>query len=221
MAEDERQDPKELQEDAQAYVVEQMRAGADEETIVAGLQERGVERSEARYLVDSVYPEVMRAAEAERYEASALVPAILAALAAAIVGGIIWGLIVVSTDYEIGFAAVGIGLLSGFAVVLATRGRKGFPLQVVAVLSSLLGILVGKYLTYYYLTREAVEDALGAEAADRVSVFDTELMRFFVEDFDVVFGGYDILWAAFAVYSAWRIPRSTGIPIRRSPIGPS
>jgi hypothetical protein len=218
MADEETPSRQEPVESPEQFVVEQMQAGADEETIVARLEERGLERSQARHVVDTVYPQVARAAEAERYTPSALAPAIAAALAAAIVGGIAWGLIVVTTDYEIGFAALGIGLLAGYAVVVATRGRKGLPLQVVAVFASLLGILLGKYFTYYYLFKEAVRDQIGDEAADQISLFDSELIGFFFDDFDMVFGGWDLLWAGLAVYAAWRIPRGLGVDVRRSPV---
>lgn len=201
-----------------AFVVEQMRAGVDQETIVARLVERGTDPTEARQVVDTVYPEVMRAAEAELFEPRTLVPAVLAGLAAAIVGGIVWALIVVQTGYEIGFAAVGIGVLAGFAVVFATRGRKGVPLQVTAVLASVLGIVLGKYFSYVWEFKDAVREAFGDEAADQVSVFDSDLVRFFFEDADQIFGFYDLLWIAFAVYAAWRIPRALGISVRKGPI---
>lgn len=208
-------------ENPEAYVVERMQAGAYEEEIVAGLEERGMQRADARHVVDTVYPQVMRAAEAEQFSGSALAPAVVAAVVAAVLGGIAWGLIVVTTDYEIGFAALGIGVLCGYAVVLATRGRRGRPLQVIAVASAALGIVLGKYFTYYYLVKEAVRDAGGEEAADDVSIFDTQLMRFFFEDLESVFSFYDVLWIGFAVYAAWRIPRGMGIPVRRTGLGRS
>ena len=204
--------------DPAGFVVAQMQAGADQETIVSRLVERGAAPAEARDIVDAVYPQVMRAAEAELFEPRALVPAVLAGIAAAVVGGIVWALIVLKTGYEIGFAAVGIGVLAGYAVVLATRGRKGLPLQVTAVLASALGIALGKYFTYVWEGKEAVKEAFGQEAADEISVFDSESVRFFFEDADQIFGLYDLLWFAFAIYAAWRIPRAMGISVRRGPI---
>ena len=215
---EETQTPEAEGESADAFIVEQMRAGADEETIVAGLVERGAEPAQARRRVEVVYPEVMRAAEAELFEPRLLVPAALAGLAAAVAGGIGWALIAVTTDYEIGFAALGIGILAGYAVVLATRGGKGLPLQVAAVVSSLLGIALGKYFTYVWDLRDAVREEFGDEAADSVGFLDSEVIDLFIEDADRVFGGYDLLWAAFAVYAAWRIPRAMGIRVRRGPI---
>jgi hypothetical protein len=61
-------------------------------------------------------------ASEDRSAAARYVPAVLAGLVAAIAGGIAWGLIVKWTDYEIGFAAAGIGFLTAIAILRATRG---------------------------------------------------------------------------------------------------
>jgi hypothetical protein len=137
---------------------EQVRAGTDQETIVAMLEDRGLDRTQARALVDTVYPQLARVAEQERYTGSALGPGIAGGLVAAIAGGFLWGLIVILTEYEIGIAAWGIGFLAGFGVVRFAGGAKGTPLQVVAVISSLLGIVIGKYISYAYFFKQAVED---------------------------------------------------------------
>jgi hypothetical protein len=205
-------------EDAVAFVVEQMKAGADEDAIVAMLQERGVERGEAQQLVGSVYPEVMRAAEAEQFTPQALLPAVAGGLLAAIVGGAVWGLIVILSDYEVGFVAWGIGFLAGFLVVRFAGGRKGVPLQAIAIASSLVGIVLGKYIAYVYFIKEAVREQVSEEAADSIGYFDTDVMRAFREDFSNVFGGYDLLWAGLAIFTAWRMARPSGIRPRKSPI---
>ena len=114
-------------------VAEQMRAGTDQETIAAMLEDRGLDRVQARGFVDTVYPQLARVAEEERYTGSALGPGIAGGLAAAVVGGFLWGLIVILSEYEIGIAAWGIGFLAGFGVVRFAGGAKGTPLQVVAV----------------------------------------------------------------------------------------
>jgi uncharacterized integral membrane protein len=205
-------------EDAVAFVVEQMKSGADEDAIVAMLQERGVERAEAQQLVGTVYPELMRAAEAEQFTPQALLPAVAGGLLAAIVGGAVWGLIVILTDYEVGFVAWGIGFLAGFLVVRFAGGRKGAPLQVIAIASSLVGIVLGKYIAYVYFIKEAVREQVSEEAADSIGYFDTEVMRAFREDFSNVFSGYDLLWAGLAIFTAWRMARPSGIRPRKSPI---
>ena len=208
----------ESDEDSVAFVAEQMKAGADEEAIVAMLQERGVERGEAQQLVGTVYPELMRAAEAEEFTPQALLPAVAGGLLAAIVGGIVWGLIVILTDYEVGFVAWGIGFLAGFLVVRFAGGRKGVPLQAIAIVSSLVGIVLGKYIAYVYFIKEAVRGQVSEEAADSIGYFDRDVMSAFREDFSDVFRGYDLLWAGLALFTAWRMARPSGIRPSKSPI---
>ena len=133
---------------------------------------------------------------------SSLLPAIAAGLVAAIVGGIVWGLIVKVSDYEVGFVAWGIGFIAGTAVVLATRGAKGPRLQVIAVVSALLGILLGKYLSYAFVVQEEAE-SFGAS----IGLVSGDMFRFFREDLDVVFSLFDLLWVGLAVFTAWRIPQ--------------
>jgi hypothetical protein len=189
-----------------AFVTERMRAGADQESIAGMLQERGVDRMQARNLVDAVYPELARVAEAERYSQSALVPAIAGGVLAALVGGFVWGLIVIVTDYEVGFVAWGIGFLAGIAVVRFAGGRTGGPLQAVAVVASLLGIVTGKYISFAYFFKKAVDDRFGVE----LSYFDSTIFTTFRENLGDVFGGFDLLWAGLAIVTAWRLARPLG-----------
>jgi hypothetical protein len=136
-------------------------------------------------------------ASEDRSAAALYVPAILAGLVAAIAGGVAWGLIVKSTDYEIGFAAWGLGFLTGFAVLTATRGARGLPLQAIAIVCALLGILLGKYLAFVWVLQESAEDL-------NVSVFSSRTFDLFRDNLDIVFDWIDLLWVGFAVYTAWR-----------------
>jgi len=125
--------------------------------------------------------------------------AVAAGLVAAVVGGIAWGLIVKWTDYEVGIVAWGIGLLSGAAVALAAGRARGPALQAIAVASALVGILLGKYLSYAFVVQEQAQEA-GVE----IGLFSTEIRDFFFEDLGSVFGLFDILFVGLAVYTAWR-----------------
>ena len=131
-----------------------------------------------------------------------LLPAIGAALVAAIVGGVVWGLIVKISDYEVGIVAWGIGFVAGTAVVLATRGGKGQRLQVIAVVSALIGVLLGKYLSYAFVVQEEA-DAAGVS----LGLFSSDMFRFFREDLENVFGLFDLLRIGLAVFTAWRVPQ--------------
>jgi len=131
-----------------------------------------------------------------------LVKGLLAGLAAAVAGGVVWGLIVKWSEYEVGFVAWGIGFLAGIAVLTAAGGRRGLPLQAIAIVSALVGILIGKYLSFVW----ALEDVIGAQFADEVDIpiFSWDTVDVFREDLDAVFGWIDLLWAGLAVVTAWR-----------------
>jgi hypothetical protein len=204
------QEAREPTDDDVVLVAEQMRAGTDQETIAAMLEDRGLDRMRARGLVDTVYPQLARVAEEEHYTGSALGPGIAGGLIAAVVGGFLWGLIVILSEYEIGIAAWGIGFLAGFGVVRFAGGAKGTPLQVVAVVSSLLGIVLGKYISYAYFFKQAVSDRFDVD----ISYFDSEIFRAFRENLSDVFGGFDLIWAGLAVVTAWQLTRSSGVMSR-------
>ena len=130
---------------------------------------------------------------------SALGRAIGAGLVAAIVGGVVWGLIVRATDYEVGFVAWGVGFLVGTAVALAARQGSGPTFGVIAVVLSLIGILLGKYLSFaWVLSAEGVE----------LSLFSSATVDAFIAAKDIMFSGMDLLFVALAVFSAWSIVNS-------------
>ena len=96
----------------------------------------------------------------DRHDLPATTPIVEPRPSGSLVLAVAWGLIVKWSEYEIGIVAWGIGFLAGAAVVAATRGGKGPVLQVVAVVSALLGILLGKYLGYAFAVMAAFMVAL-------------------------------------------------------------
>jgi ABC-type Fe3+-siderophore transport system permease subunit len=120
-----------------------------------------------------------------------------AGLAAAIAAGVIWALIVKISDYEIGVAAWGIGFLVGTAVVFAARRRKSTTLAAVAVVAALVGILVGKYLSFVFVARHELGESYGFLSGDTWNLF--------MDNKSVVFSFWDVLWIGLAVVTAWRV----------------
>ncbi len=73
----------------------------------------------------------------------------LAGLAAALLGGGIWAIVTVMTEYQIGWMAVGIGVLVGFSMRFAGKGLdQTFGIAGAAL--SLIGCVVGNILTITY-----------------------------------------------------------------------
>jgi len=124
--------------------------------------------------------------------------ALLAGLVAAVAGGIAWGLISKYTDYEVGIVAWGIGFATGFAVERSAGGRRSPDLQAIAIVTALLGVLIGKYLGFAFAVQEAEQDF-----GTQTGLLSGEMFSLFRENLSEVFGLFDLLWTGLAVASAW------------------
>ncbi len=149
----------------------------------------------------------------EEYTGGVLVPALLGGLIAAVIGGAIWGGIAIWTGYEIVYVAWGVGLFCGFGVVMMSKGQRGMSLQIVAVISGILGILIGKYMIVHNIVTTVVGEDQGAAAAEAISLFSMDMASFFVTNLGSVASGFDLLWIALAVFTAWSIPKASGLKI--------
>ncbi len=194
-----------------AWVVHQLAAGSEVPDIQQALVEQGLSRSRAAYLVEHTQASLQQAAAAEQISGRSLVLGALGGLAAAAVGAAIWAWLTVATDSEFGAVAWGIGGLCGFAVMLLAKPARGRALQVVAVLASVLGIVGGKYGTFYMLAKEYAAQEAGAEAAAEIQLLSPELISMFFGSIAEWFSAFDLLWVGLAVITAWGIPKSGGL----------
>ena len=67
-----------------------------------------------------------------------------AGLGAAFIGAIAWALITVTTKHQIGWMALGVGLLVGLAVSFGNGGKQ---FQVLGALLALFGCVLGNFLS--------------------------------------------------------------------------
>ena len=72
--------------------------------------------------------------------------AVLAGLAAAVVGTLVWYGVVIITDYQLGFIAVGVGWLIGMGVAFGAGRKRGPALQGISVAITLAALVVSQYL---------------------------------------------------------------------------
>jgi len=159
-----------------------------------------VEQDEKQALVADPALIGRAAAEPQRAPVGALAPAALAGLVAAIVAGVIWGLIVKTTNYEIGIAAWGVGLLAGWGVHLAAGRRIRPELAAIAVVAALLGILLGKYLSFVFVARDE-----GSKLGLDIPLFSSRTWNLFWDSKGDVFSFFDVVWIALAVVTAARV----------------
>jgi len=208
--------PRYTEQEMQAYILARIKAGDDKAAIAKRLTEQGLRSAEASHLVETHYAQIVAMISRQQYRSEALLPAVAGGVLAALAGGIVWGVISLVTEREIGIIAWAIGWLTGYAVVLFAGKRKGLPLQLVAVITAILGIAVGKYVTFIYQLKDAIAESYGAEIAAELSPFSEEAVRQFFENIQQVVGGYDILWVVLAVATAWGIPKGLGIKLPES-----
>lgn len=213
LEQDEVKSQKKVMEKLFAFVVERVKAGDDKVAISQKLVDMGIDRDSSDQMVESMHAEIIKAAQEEQLSSHSILPAVMGGVAAAVVGGAVWGLIVVATGYVIGFMAWGLGLVTGFAVLRLSGGRRGLPLQVVAVALRVLGIAVAKYWTFYYFLKKAIEKDYGASTAATISVFSEKVLQLFIENIGSMLSGFDLLWLLLAVMTAWRIPKGLGIKL--------
>jgi hypothetical protein len=136
---------------------------------------------------------------------SILNPRVLGAAAlAAVTGAAGWMLMVVTTDYEIGFAAVGLGILSAFLVGQASGGRRSFGLVALALVAFVAALAIGKYAAFGYFLHQEAEQRFGAEFASHYGYLSPDTWTVFREDPGAVFGGFDLLWIGIGALSIWR-----------------
>jgi hypothetical protein len=124
----------------------------------------------------------------------------LTGLFAAMVGAGIWAAVTVATEYQIGWMAVGIGFLVGYAVRLAGKGIAPAFGAVSAALS-LLGCAAGNLLTFTWFIASA-EGLSFMEVATQLNVgIAIEILTSTFEAMDVLFYG---LAAYFGYKTAFR-----------------
>src|SRR5882762_579743 len=82
--------------------------------------------------------------EADLFPEKKLLLGGFAGLAAAIIGAIIWAVVTVTTKYQIGWMALGVGALVGFALRI---GNGGKAFGVLGAFLALFGCVLGNYLS--------------------------------------------------------------------------
>ena len=201
------------QEEFEITIMEQFGSGKNRTEVVRELVQSGMTESEATPAVERVFYEMKKTVSEEEYSGEVLFPALLGGLIAAVMGGVIWGGIAIWTGYEIGYVAWGVGLLCGMGVVMMSQGQRGMALQVIAVVASVLGIVIGKYMSFFDSVKGIVAEERGAEAVETMSMFSMEMVQFFGENITAMASGFDLLWIGLAVYTAWSIPKASGLKI--------
>jgi hypothetical protein len=123
-----------------------------------------------------------------------------AAFGAALVGALIWSLLTITTDYKIGFAAIGIGLLVGKAVEHVGGGDARLPIP--AALIALIGCVIGDLFTDIHFLAQAA-NLSDAHVANLVLSSPSLAWDLYQTSFEA----FDLLFYAIAAYEGYRFAK--------------
>jgi len=122
--------------------------------------------------------------------------ALLGGVLAAVLGAAIWASITVITGYQIGFMAIGVGFLVGYAVRIFGKGIKPI-FGVIGATFALFGCILGNIFTMAYFG--SVE--LGMSFFEFLTVLEIAVIpELLVETFQPM----DLLFYGFAIYEGFK-----------------
>lgn len=120
----------------------------------------------------------------------------MAAAVAALIGASLWAAVTVATEYQIGWMAVGVGVLVGFAVRYAGKGTTQ-PFAITGAGFALLGCVLGNLLSTVGFI--SIQESLPFfEMLARVD------LAIAVELIQATFSPMDLLFYAIAVYEGYK-----------------
>jgi phosphate/sulfate permease len=140
--------------------------------------------------------DVQRAVERLRGQQN-FVAGLIAGAVAALVGAVIWAVITDVTGYQIGFMAIGVGFIVGYAVRVAGKGiDQSFAIMGAAL--ALLGCVVGNALAVLGIVASQ-EDMTYAELWSRVD------LPILADLMSTTFSPMDLVFYAIAIYEGYKL----------------
>lgn len=119
--------------------------------------------------------------------------AVTAGILAALVGAALWAAITVATNYQIGFMAIGVGWLCGFAVAKFGRG-SGPTFGVIGGACALLGCVLGNLWTAFAVFADMDHSTFWTVATS----FD------YSKTFSLLSGTFDVMDVLFYGLAIWQ-----------------
>ena len=125
-----------------------------------------------------------------------LAMAVVAGFGASIIGGILWTVVTVATGWQIGYMAIGVGILVGFAVRFLGKGVD-IPFGIIGAVFALLGCVLGNFLSIYGLTAQS----FGVGYFEIFGLIETSVV---IDHFITNSGFMDLLFYGIALYEGYK-----------------
>lgn len=125
-----------------------------------------------------------------------LVLGLSAGAIAAVIGAVIWALITVATNYQIGWMAVGVGFLVGYAIRFFGKGVDQI-FGISGAVIALLGCVAGNFLTVIIVVAQQEHMEVTAVLSRLTPGIIADLLK-------ETFQPMDLLFYGIAVYEAYK-----------------
>lgn len=143
-------------------------------------------------ILDKLSPEIVESLKEEQNFLAGVIAGVIAAL----IGAVLWGVISVNFDYQIGYMAIGVGILVGFSV---GKFGKGIELKfgIFGAAISFLGVAFGNIFSVIgYLSV-----LLDMSIVDAFMMMD---FNYIIELFIETFSPIDLLFYGIAIYAGFK-----------------
>jgi hypothetical protein len=115
----------------------------------------------------------------------------------------------VLTGYQIGYVAIGVGFLIGYAVIFGSGKKRGAPLQIMSAVMTLSTLLIAQYfISLYYVRKYVIEHKAEFPGYQGQWFFISPFNRAILGS---IFSPMGILIWAIGIYFAYSLPKSRTI----------
>lgn len=150
--------------------------------------------------------------------------ALVGAGGGAIVGAVLWAAAAFVFQATLPYLAFGIALLVGYGILIATEGRRGRVMQLIALVGTLAGFIVGKDLAVELAANASANGAtVGGfyETIRGALAFSDTMVARMLETVQTNIGPIDLFVMVLALWTAWRITASSGVRCKAPQIAPA
>lgn len=142
----------------------------------------------------------------EETKNSNIVMAVILGLAAAVAAGTGWFFFSILTGYQIGYIAIGVGFLIGWAVIWGSGKKRGAVLQIISAFLTLITLFTSEYFMMLYYYRQYM-----MKNTEQFPDYSGEW--FFISPFNPgllkdIFSPMGLVIWAIGIYFAYSLPKS-------------
>jgi len=125
-------------------------------------------------------------------------------------GGLIWYLVAILFKVEVGYVAIGLGILAGYGVHLGAGRKYGYKLQILSAFITLSTIYLSEYFIFTHFANEYIQNNLDVFTAVKAG----EMISFSIVDMTFLqslVSPMGLLIYAIGIYCAYKTCRTRTI----------